>query len=178
MSRIGKQPIILPEKIACTITDGTVVVSGPLGELSREFRTNDIAIECDEKEVRVIPKKDTRLARALWGTYAAHVRNMVKGVEKTFEKRLVIEGIGYRAELKGKELVLSLGFSHPVKVAVPPQITVTAEKNLLTIKGSDKEMVGGFAAHIRCLKKPEPYKGKGIRYENEVVRRKQGKKAA
>ena len=178
MSRIGKQPIILPEKTECTVALGTVVVKGPLGELSRVFKTGDILIECDGKEVRVSPKRDTRFARALWGTYAAHVRNMVKGVQKPFEKRLVIEGIGYRAELKGEELVLSLGFSHPVKVPVPPQITVTVGKNLLVIKGSDKEMVGGFAAHVRSLKKPEPYKGKGIRYENEVVRRKQGKKAA
>ena len=178
MSRIGKQPIILPEKTACVVTDGIVVVTGPLGELSRVFRTSDVTIECDGKEVRVFPKRDTIFARALWGTYAAHVRNMVKGVHTPFEKRLMIEGIGYRAELKEKELVLSLGFSHPVKVPVPPQITVIVEKSLLTIKGSDKEMVGGFAAHVRSLKKLEPYKGKGIRYDNEVVRRKQGKKAA
>ncbi|MBI3020156.1 MAG: 50S ribosomal protein L6 [Parcubacteria group bacterium] len=177
MSRIGKQPIALPVKTECTVSGGVVTIKGPLGELSRVFRESDIVVECAENEVRVVPKRDTLVARALWGTYASHIRNMVKGVHTAFGKKLLIEGIGYRAEVSGNTLTLLVGFSHPVKIPVPKGITVTVEKGVIAIKGSDKEAVGGFAAHVRSIKKPEPYKGKGIRYENEVVRRKQGKKA-
>lgn len=177
MSRIGKQPIALPEKTECAVQGGVVTIKGPLGELSRVFRESDVAVECGENEVRVSPKRDTLLARALWGTYASHIRNMVKGVHAAFEKKLLIEGIGYRAEVSGNTLTLLVGFSHPVKIPIPKGITVTVEKGAMVVKGSNKESVGGFAAHIRSIKKPEPYKGKGIRYENEVVRRKQGKKA-
>ncbi|MCH8986994.1 50S ribosomal protein L6 [Patescibacteria group bacterium] len=177
MSRIGKQPIALPEKTECAIEGGTIVVKGPLAELRRSFRESDINIESDDKEVRVSLKRNTLLSRALWGTYASHIRNMVEGVNKEFEKRLIIEGVGYRAELSGDILTLIVGFSHPVKIQIPEGITISVEKNLITIKGSDKEGVGRFASRVRSIKKPEPYKGKGIRYDNEVVRRKQGKKA-
>ncbi len=126
----------------------------------------------------VAPKGNTRLARALWGTYASHIRNMVSGVNTPFVKKLQIEGIGFKAELNGKNLKLALGFSHPVIVAIPEGVAAVVEKNIVTISGADKESVGQFAASVRALKKPEPYKGKGIRYEGEVVRQKQGKKAA
>ncbi|OGZ10899.1 MAG: 50S ribosomal protein L6 [Candidatus Lloydbacteria bacterium RIFCSPHIGHO2_02_FULL_51_22] len=178
MSRIGIQPIPLPEKTECAVHGGIVTIKGPLGELTRAFREGEVDITCDKNEVRVAPKRTSIFARALWGTYASHVRNMVHGVNAEFEKRLLVEGIGYRAELKGDTLVFALGFSHPVQVSLPKGIKVTVEKGALLIKGSDKELVGSFAAHIRSLKKPEPYKGKGIRYEGEVIRRKQGKKAA
>jgi large subunit ribosomal protein L6 len=112
------------------------------------------------------------------GTYASHVRNMLKGVTEGFSKKLIVEGVGYKWDVQGKTLNLALGFSHPVKVAIPEGLTVVAEKGTLTISGHDKEVIGQFAADIRALKKPEPYKGKGIRYEGEVIRRKQGKKAA
>lgn len=178
MSRIGKQPITLPAKTECTVAGGVVTVKGPLGELSRAFRESDITVQCDGSDVRVTQKRDTLRSRALWGTYASHIRNMVKGVNKEFEKKLLIEGIGYRAEVSGNTVSLLVGFSHPVKIPIPKGVSVTTEKGgILTVKGSDKEAVGGFAAYIRSIKKPEPYKGKGIRYENEVVRRKQGKKA-
>ena len=129
-------------------------------------------------EVTVEPGAKSRLARALWGTYAAHLRNMIAGVNTPFEKRLQVEGIGFRAELAGKNLKLALGFSHPVTVSVPEGVAVSVEKNIISVSGADKESVGQFAAAVRALKKPEPYKGKGIRYEGEVVREKQGKKAA
>ena len=178
MSRIGKQPIVLPAKTECTVSSGGVTIKGHLGEISRVFRESDIAVQCKDGEVRVTQKRDTLASRALWGTYASHIRNMVKGVNKEFEKKLLVEGIGYRAEVSGNVVSLLVGFSHPVKIPVPKGISVATEKGgILIIKGSDKEAVGGFAAYIRSIKKPEPYKGKGIRYENEVVRRKQGKKA-
>jgi len=178
MSRIGKQPIVLPPKTECVIVGDTITVRGPLGELQKNFRETEADIQCDGKEVRVLAKRNTLLSRALWGTYASHIRNMVKGVHTPYMKRLMIEGIGYRAEHSGNTLTLLVGFSHPVKIPVPQGITVKVDKATITIQGPDKEVVGSFAAYVRAVKKPEPYKGKGLRYENEVVRRKQGKKAA
>jgi large subunit ribosomal protein L6 len=116
-------------------------------------------------------------SRALWGTYGSHIANMVAGVNKPFEKKLILEGIGYKSEVKGDKIVFALGFSHPVEVLIPSGIKVTAEKNNITVSGIDKEEVGKFTANIRALKKPEPYKGKGMRYADEVVKRKQGKKS-
>jgi len=110
------------------------------------------------------------------GTYAAHLKNMIRGVVAPFEKKLIIEGIGFKAEVKGGELVLALGFTHPVKIKIPDGLKVSSEKGAISVSGSDKEAVGQFAAAVRALKKPEPYKGKGIRYDGEVIRRKQGKK--
>ncbi|MEK7179357.1 MAG: 50S ribosomal protein L6 [Patescibacteria group bacterium] len=177
MSRIGKQIITIPEKTNVTVADGAVVVRGPLGELSRPVR-KEVAIEVKDKEVSVVPHGDDIFTRALWGTTAAHIKNMVAGVNAPFVKSLLIEGVGYRAELLGGAVVLSIGFSHPVKLPIPTGIKVTIDKGKIVISGIDKEAVGQFTAKIRAQKKPEPYKGKGIRYEGEVVRRKQGKKAA
>lgn len=137
-----------------------------------------VAVKVEGTEVVVSPVGNTRLARALWGTYAAHVRNMIAGVNTPFVKKLQIEGIGYKAELQGKNLKMALGFSHPVVVPLPEGVTVAVEKSIITISSANKELVGQFAASVRALKKPEPYKGKGIRYEGEVVREKAGKKAA
>ena len=128
--------------------------------------------------VQVSPKSDSLEARATLGTYASHVRNMIEGVNKGFAKKLLVEGVGYKWDVQGKNLNLALGFSHPVKVAIPEGLTVAVEKGALNISGFNKELVGQFAADVRALKKPEPYKGKGIRYEGEIIRRKQGKKAA
>jgi len=176
MSRVGKQIITIPEKTEITKSDGFIAVKGPLGELKREFKdTIDIAIE--GKEIKLTPKETSPDTVALWGTYASHLMNMVKGVNTRYEKKLVIEGIGFKVELKGKDLNFALGFSHPIKVAIPEGLNVSTEKNTITISGIDKEQVGQFTAKLRALKKPEPYKGKGIRYEGEVVRRKQGKKS-
>jgi len=176
MSRVGKQIISIPEKTQVTKSDGVVVVKGPLGELKREFK-GIITIAIEGNEIKLTPTETSPATVALWGTYASHLKNMVDGVNAPYEKKLSVEGIGFKVELKGKELVFALGFSHPVKVAIPEGLTVTAEKNIITVSGIDKELVGQFTARIRALKKPEPYKGKGIRYEGEVVRRKQGKKS-
>jgi large subunit ribosomal protein L6 len=176
MSRVGKQIITLPEKTEITLSANSVVVKGPEGEISRDIHPL-IDVRVENREVTVHPKKETIEARALWGTFASHISNMVSGVNKPFEKKLILEGIGFKSEVKGEELLLALGFSHPVKVEIPNGLKVTAEKNVITISGIDKEKVGGFAAKVRSLKKPEPYKGKGMRYDNEVIRRKQGKKS-
>ena len=178
MSRIGKKVIELPEKTDLEVTeDNLVTVKGPLGELKRRFLPN-VKIEISGREVSFAPQKKDLLTKALWGTYASHVINMIDGVNKPFEKKLSVEGIGYKSEVSGKDLVLSVGFSHPVKVPIPEGLDVTAVKNVITISGINKEDVGQFAAKIRSIKKPEPYKGKGIRYEGEVVKMKQGKKSA
>ena len=121
-------------------------------------------------------KRNDKFSKSLWGTYASHIKNMIIGVQTPYQKKLILEGVGFKSEVKGKELNFSLGFSHPVIVSIPEGITATAEKNNITITGIDKELVGSFTAAVRALKKPEPYKGKGMRYENEVIRRKQGKK--
>ncbi len=153
------------------------MVKGPKGTLNKPV-SRFVTIEVGAEGVQVAQKGATLESRAAVGTYASHVRNMLKGVTEGFSKKLLIEGVGYKWDVQGKTLNLALGFSHPVKVAIPEGLTVVAEKGTLTISGFDLEAVGQFAADIRALKKPEPYKGKGIRYEGEVIRRKQGKKAA
>ncbi|MSR71416.1 MAG: 50S ribosomal protein L6 [Candidatus Taylorbacteria bacterium] len=176
MSRIGKQIIAIPEKTQVTAEGAFITVKGPLGELKKEF-SSDITIKIEGGNVTLTPIRNSLPLQALWGTYASHINNMINGVSKAFEKKLIVEGIGFKSEVKGKELTLSLGFSHQIKVPIPEDIKVTAEKNVITITGMSNESVGQFAAKVRMLKKPEPYKGKGIRYEGEVIRRKQGKKS-
>ena len=177
MSRIGKRPIAIPAGTDVSVSGGEIIVKGKGGTLKRPLHSA-VSVTVANGEVVVAPKEKTRLARALWGTYAAHVRNMIQGVGQPFVKKLQVEGIGYRAEPAGKQLKLTVGFSHPVLVAIPEGITAIVEKNVITVSGADKDAVGQFAASVREIKKPEPYKGKGIRYEGEVVRIKQGKKAA
>ncbi len=177
MSRIGKQPITIPEKTEVTISEGILTVKGPLGELTREIKP-EVEIKIEDGIVTTVPTADSVFARSLWGTYTSHIKNMVEGVNKPFEKKLIIEGVGFKSAVQGKELKMSLGFSHEVVMDIPEGLTVTAEKNIITVSGVDKEKVGSFTADVRAKKKPEPYKGKGIRYEDEVVRRKQGKKTA
>lgn len=176
MSRLAKKPIIIPSKVTVTSADSTVTVKGAKETLSRTVHSS-IEITVTPEGVMVAPKNNTRLAKALTGTFAAHLRSMMKGVETPFKKGLILDGVGYRVELKGKELVFTVGFSHQVKLAIPEGLTATAEKNVITIEGADKEKVGQFAANVRSVKPPEPYLGKGIRYSDEVIRRKQGKKA-
>ena len=175
MSRLGKRPIEIPEKVEVSRDGFTVKVKGPHGEISRAFR-DDIDIALAEKTVTLTPKRNAQTAQALWGTYASHIKNMIQGVVEPFVKKLIVEGVGYKVALEGNMLVLSLGFSHKVEVVIPEGIKVEVEKNTITISGISKEQVGQFTARVRSYKKPEPYKGKGIRYEDEVVRRKQGKK--
>ncbi len=176
MSRIGKKVIKIPEKTEVKTSGDMVTVKGPLGELTRKFGDGVVVNVADGSVTLTLAKENTN--KALWGTFASHITNMIAGVNKAYEKKLIIEGIGYKAEVKGTELVMGLGFSHPVKMLVPSDLKVVCEKSTITVSGIDKEKVGQFVAQIRAHKKPEPYKGKGIRYSDEVVRRKQGKKAA
>lgn len=178
MSRIAKLPIPIPSGTTVTLADGTFTVKGPKGTVAKAFK-DDVVVLLDPTSVTLKPKNDKDIfSRALWGTYASHVKNMIAGVNTGFQKKLILEGVGFKSEVKGKNLELALGFSHGVTVAIPEGLTVTADKNNIVISGIDKEMVGQFAAKIRAMKKPEPYKGKGFRYDGEVIRRKQGKKAA
>jgi large subunit ribosomal protein L6 len=176
MSRIGKKPIEIPAGVTVTLDHGQVTVKGPKGEIIRPVR-DEVKIDISENVITLEPTKQTKFALALWGTYGSHLNNMIQGVQEPYVKKLVIEGVGYRAEMQGKTLVLSLGYSHKIEVDAPEGIELSSEKNTVTISGIDKEMVGQFAAQIRAYRKPEPYKGKGIRYENETVRRKEGKKS-
>ena len=176
MSRIGKKLITIPEKTTFAIANGLVTVKGPLGELKRTFKP-EIAIVLENGVVTLNPIRKSLELQALWGTYSAHIQNMIAGVNTLFEKKLIVEGIGFKSDVKGKELLMALGFSHPVKVIIPDGLKVTAEKNVITVSGIDIEKVGQFVAQVRALKTPEPYKGKGIRYDSEVIRRKQGKKS-
>ncbi len=178
MSRIGKQTVIVPAGTEVKLSGVTFSVKGPKGSLVRDFG-GPVTININGNEITFTPNKiGDRSVNSLWGTYASHVKNMVIGVNEGYTKKLILEGVGFKSEVAGKVLNLALGFSHPVKVEIPEGLTVTAEKNNITITGIDKELVGSFTASIRSMKKPEPYKGKGFRYNDEVIRRKQGKKAA
>jgi len=175
MSRLGKIPVIIPSGVTVTFENGLLTVKGPKATLSREVK-KDVEIKIENGTVTVIPK-ETSAAKVLWGTYAAHLRNMVTGVTEGYTKILEIEGVGYRAEVKGKDLVLSVGFSHQVPLEIPEGISAEVLKNVITLGGADKDALGQFAANVRKVKEPEPYKGKGIRYRGEHIIRKQGKKA-
>ncbi len=178
MSRIAKLPIPIPQGTTVTLADNVLTVTGPKGTLSRPFHAEVTAV-IDAGSITVSPTHENDIfSRALWGTFASHIKNMIAGVNTPYVKKLILEGVGFKSEVKGTNLELALGFSHGVTVPVPAGLTLTAEKNVITITGIDKEAVGQFAAKIRAMKKPEPYKGKGFRYEGEVIRRKQGKKAA
>jgi len=183
MSRIGKQPIQIPDKTEVEIEGNLVVVKGPKGELKRKFLP-EIEIEKKDDSIVLKPHKESRQLTALWGTYRSLISSMVKGVNDGFEKALTYEGIGFRAEVKndskiesGQVLELNVGFSHPVRIPAPKGITFKVEKNRILVSGIDKELVGQVAANIRKVKPPEPYKGKGIKYEDEIIQRKAGKKA-
>lgn len=175
MSRIGKQEIVIPAGVKVTKNGDVLTVVGPKGTLTKTFR-DDITITIASNIVKLDIKRNDKFSKSLWGTYAAHIKNMIKGVETLYQKKLILEGVGFKSEVKGKSFNFALGFSHPVVVPIPDTITATADKNNITISGIDKELVGSFAAAVRALKKGEPYKGKGMRYEGEVIRRKQGKK--
>jgi len=177
MSRIGKKAIEIPAKTEVTIHGDVVSVKGPLGELSRTFKKNIVITVADGK-VDLKPAKETLENKALWGTYASHIKNMIDGVNKDFVKRMIVEGIGYKADVTPADITFKVGFSHPVKVAIPKGLKVVLEKGVLVISGINTELVSSFASGLRAIKKPEPYKGKGIRFEDEVVRRKEGKKTA
>ena len=177
MSRIGKQIIQIPAGTTVTVDNGVITVKGPKGTLTRQLKPV-VEVVVNGNEITFANKQDTSFGRSLWGTYAAHVNNMVTGVNTPYVKKLILGGVGYKGDVQGTTLNLALGFSHPVKVAIPEGLTVTAEKGSFTFTSIDKELIGSFTAKVRSLKKPEPYKGKGFRYEGEIIKRKQGKKAA
>ncbi|MDD3399581.1 MAG: 50S ribosomal protein L6 [Candidatus Paceibacterota bacterium] len=176
MSRIGKKPILIPQGVEIKIEGQKVTVKGPKGELSREVRP-EIKVVQEDSQLVISPQKETKETAAFWGLTRALLANDIKGVTEGFVKRLEIEGVGYRAALEGQDLNLQMGFSHPVKIKAPEGITFSVEKNVIIVSGIDKGLVGQTSARIRAVKPPEPYKGKGIRYEGEQVRRKLGKKA-
>ena len=176
MSRIGKQPIPIADNVDVAIDGASVSVKGPKGELSMEVHP-EIIVEKRGESIIVSPKKD-KSSSALWGLTRALVANMVHGVTEGYEKRLEIEGVGYRAHVEGKNLVMQLGFSHLIEFPIPENISISVEGNAIDVSGIDKSLVGQAAAKIRAFKKPEPYKGKGIHYKGEHIRRKVGKKAA
>lgn len=177
MSRLGKKPVVLPTGVTVTCEQGVLTVTGPKGSLTRPVRS-EVYFTITGNEVQLAPKEGNELAKKLWGTYAAHLRNMMTGVTEGYTRILDLEGVGYRAEVKGNQIVLSVGFSHPVPLTIPSGITATTEKGSITLAGIDKDVLGQFAANVRKVRKPEPYKGKGIRYRGEFIIRKQGKKAA
>ena len=177
MSRIGNRVLTIPENVNVVVEDNTVTVKGPKGSLDFPL-TNDVIVKIDGNTLTV-ERTDTKNSNSMQGTTNAIIRNMIDGVSKGFEKGLEIIGVGYRFQVQGKLLTINAGYSHPVKITVPEGLTVEAVSNTeIVVKGIDKQLVGEFAANVRKVRKPEPYKGKGIRYKDEVVRRKEGKKAS
>ena len=175
MSRVGKQPVILPSGVEVALDEGKIEVKGPKGALSRELHPL-VKISQEEGKLIVAPADDSLKARGLWGLFRSLINNMVMGVSQGFSRVLEINGVGYRAEASGSTLKLTLGFSHPVEFALPEGIGATVDKNtIITLSGIDKELLGQTAATIRAFRPPEPYKGKGIKYAEETIRRKVGK---
>jgi large subunit ribosomal protein L6 len=178
MSRVGKKVIHIPSSVTVTSDNGLFVVKGAKGELSQPFNEAFVAVKHSEPhEMYLELKRNSKEANALWGTYAALIRSMIKGVSEGYTKKLEIIGVGYKAEMKGNSLVLNLGYSHPIEMVVPEGISATVEKNFIILSSHDKERLGQFAANIRRHREPEPYKGKGIKYEKEIILRKEGKKS-
>lgn len=177
MSRIGKQTIQIPSGVSVEVNNGMIVVIGPKGSLERSLDSRISLIVRDNTVCVEVQHPEEKKERSLWGAYAAHIKNMIKGVVEGFKKQLEINGVGYRVAMQGKDLKLEIGFSHPVIFEIPKGISATVEKNIITVEGADKELLGDTAAHLRALKKPEPYKGKGIKYTDETIRRKAGKTA-
>jgi large subunit ribosomal protein L6 len=175
MSRIGKRPISIPQKVTVTIEGQQVAVKGPKGELSRTL-PNEVIVEQEGDTLLVKRRDESRAARQRHGLCRTLVSNMVEGVSQGFQRRLEIQGVGYRAQVQGRNLVLSVGYSHPVQIEPPDGVQMAVENNTnVLVSGIDKEIVGNIAARIRAVRPPEPYKGKGIRYAGEFVRRKAGK---
>ena len=176
MSRIGKRKIEIPAGVTVTLENNIITVTGPKGTLKMEL-SKDITMEQSDNVITLTRKNEA--AKAMHGTMNALINNMIEGVSKGYEKGLEIVGVGYRFNVQGKKLVINAGYSHPVEIEIPEGLTVEAVSNTeITVKGIDKVLVGEFAANIRKVRRPEPYKGKGIRYKDEHIRRKEGKKAA
>jgi large subunit ribosomal protein L6 len=176
MSRVGKKPVAIPSGVTASVEGQTIKVKGPKGALSVALH-GDVAAKVEGNEVKVDPRADTKRARAMWGTYRSLLANAMTGVTKGFERRLEITGVGYRAAVQGKNLQIALGYSHDVVYPIPTGITIATPKPTeVVITGIDRQQVGQVAAEIRAFRKPEPYKGKGVKYAGEYIFRKEGKK--
>jgi large subunit ribosomal protein L6 len=176
MSRVGKKPVAIPSGVTAVVEGQTVKVKGPKGAMSLVLH-GDVEAKVDKGEVKVDPRGETKRARAMWGTYRALLANVMEGVTKGFERKLEITGVGYRAALQGKNLQIQLGYSHDIVYPIPEGITITVPKPTeIVVTGIDGQKVGHVAAEIRAFRKPEPYKGKGVKYSNEYIFRKEGKK--
>ena len=176
MSRVGKYPVTVPEGVTVEVTDTQVTVKGKGGELTTQILGN-VKVTMEEGAVKVEPTNNSKFARSMWGTTRSNIQNLVTGVTEGFKKELELRGVGYRVALKGSVLILSLGYSHDTYFVLPEGVSAKVEKQtLIELTGADKQMVGQVAAEIRALRKPEPYKGKGVRYVGEYVRMKEGKK--
>ncbi|MCY1152005.1 MAG: 50S ribosomal protein L6 [Sphaerochaetaceae bacterium] len=175
MSRIGKMPVALPAGVKVTVKDGILSVEGPKGKLTQEVR-KEVSFDVQKEQIVVTRKDESKASRSFHGLYRQLLNNMIVGVTKGYTKNLIVNGVGYRAEVKGNLLVLNLGYSNIIEFVIPEGITITVEgQNKIAVSAIDKQLVGQTAAEIRSLRKPEPYKGKGVRYEDEVIRRKVGK---
>lgn len=175
MSRIGKLPVTVPDKVTVTLTNQQISVKGPKGELSHELNPL-ITVSQEANNLKVSPINSSLKAQQVHGLYRRLIANMILGVSKGFERKLILQGVGYRSQVQGKKLILNVGFSHQVEIPAPEGISIAVEGNTnVTISGIDKQLVGQIAANIRSVRPPEPYKGKGIRYEGEYVRQKVGK---
>lgn len=176
MSRVGKYPVTVPDGVTIEIANDEIKAKGKLGELSAPI-SPEVDVVHEDNVVKVIPKRESKKARAMWGTTRALVSNIVTGVSEGYTVNLEINGVGYRAAIEGNDLVLALGFSHPVRFPIPKGITMKCERpTAISISGSDKQVVGQLAAEIRAFRPPEPFKGKGVKYANEIILRKEGKK--
>jgi large subunit ribosomal protein L6 len=173
MSRIGKLPILVPKEVEIKITENNIICKGPKGELKLDLNPN---VKVEQKDSSIIISLKNKEMKAIWGTYRQLVSNLVEGVTRGFEKKLEVVGVGYKAQVQGKKLVITIGYTNPVEMEAPQGIEFKIDKNVITISGIDKQQVGQIAAEIRDVRTPEPYKGKGIRYVGEHVRKKEGKK--
>lgn len=175
MSRIGKKVVVIPSGVTMNIQGSTVKIKGPKGELSLEMHPKVKALQVEQEILVSVGKPNVKAEKALWGLTRSLISNMVVGVTDGFSKILEVNGVGYKAQVSGKKLILNLGYSHPIEMEITEGLEVKVEKNLITVTGADKQAVGQFSAVVRQQRKPEPYKGKGIKYSDEVIRRKAGK---
>ncbi len=176
MSRVGKKPIEIPDGVEVNIEGDKITAKGPKGELSL-FLVDDILVQKEDNRIVVSKKRENKNSKAMWGTTRSLVSNIIKGVESGYTKELQVKGVGYRAEVQGNKLILKVGFSHPVEIEKPEGIDFAITKDIISVSGAEKELVGRVAAKIRSVRPPEPYKGKGIRYKDELVVIKEGKKS-
>ncbi len=176
MSRVGKEPINIPDGVTLTVADAVVTAKGKFGELATKL-SNHVDVNCVDNQVKVSPTSELKRAREMWGTTRSNINNLILGVSQGFQKSLELNGVGYRAQIQGKELVMQLGLSHDIRYPIPEGIKIEcSDQTAINVSGADKQQVGQVAAEIRAFRPPEPYKGKGVKYIDEYIFRKEGKK--